>query len=72
MIFCLIKLSNPFLKQVNDLQEEFQVYKEKMELENQEKQNEIERLMRIINLYENSGIYFVHFFLSINWLNICR
>lgn len=42
-----------------------------MELENQEKQNEIERLMRIINLYETSGMYIPLFSARIhqnNWL----
>ncbi|XP_065209519.1 ninein homolog [Planococcus citri] len=41
-------------KEVTDLQEEFQSYKEKMEHENKEKQSEIERLMQIISLYENT------------------
>lgn len=47
---------------MNDLQEEFKIYREKMELENNEKQMEIDKLMKIINLYETSGINLFFFF----------
>lgn len=50
-----MKIPRSFSFQVTDLQEEFKTYKEKMEIENKEKQNEIERLMQIISLYENTG-----------------